>query len=139
MAKKLGRLANRYAKALRQAVLEELGDNGSPTPSENCADSLEGFAKLWQSKELEQALLNPMFSKEDRIGAVTAFAQQLDAPDIVRRFLNVLVERGRLFGIVQIAEAFRDLINESKGAVQVSIETARDVADSERAEVRIFV
>lgn len=136
MAKKLGKLAYRYARALRSAVLEELGDNGSPTPSELCADSLDVFAGMWENKELQSALLNPMFSKEDRRNSVVALAKQIKAPEIIERFLSVLVERDRLLGIYEIASAFRAAINDSLGVVNVLVQTARPVAEAEKTEIQ---
>lgn len=140
MAKKIGKLAYRYARAFRSTILEELGDtHSSPTPSQLCADSLEAFASLWQSRELQAAMLNPMFSKEDRRKVVVALARQIKAPEIVERFLSVLVDRDRLLGVVEICTAFREEINRSLGVVEVVVQTARSVSDSEKAEIQAML
>ncbi len=135
MAQKLGKLAYRYAKALRSSIVEELGDNGNPTPSQEIADQLEDFLDIWEETQLAEAMTNPMFTLAERKLALLEIAKLLGFPDVVKRFLSVLVDRDRIGGLEEIIIAFEDIADKAARVVHVEVITAREVDPSERQAI----
>lgn len=133
MAKNVGKLASRYAKALLKAVDSELGSVGSPTPAQHIARSLIEFARVWEAeRELSGSMLNPMFEKSERLSALLQIAENAGVPDIARRFLRVVFERDRIAALPDIADAFALQADAAAGVMQVEVIVAKEI-DSEEA------
>ena len=129
----MGKLAQRYAKALLKAVIEEQGAAGSPSPAQQLAAPLLAFAALWeQEKELAAAITNPMFGAEDRLKALLKVAEQQNIPDLGRRFLRVLFERERIAALPAVARAFAAAADAMAGVVSVEVIVASDAALGEK-------
>jgi len=136
MAKKSGKLARRYARALLGAVEEELGSQGKPTPAQNVAQAFSEFAELWASdKQLSLYVLSPKYEEQERLAALLAVGRAAELPDILQRFLRVLTQHDRIGVIEEIAAAFRELADKAVGIVAVEIITARAVEVDETGEV----
>jgi F-type H+-transporting ATPase subunit delta len=132
MAKTVGKLATRYAKALLAAVIREQGSQGSPTPAQSVAKALKEFAGLWQREHsLSVSLQNPMFEKNERANALVKIAEEAGLPDIAVRFLRVCFERERIAALPEIAQAFSDAADADAGILQVEIITARSISTEE--------
>ncbi len=136
MAKKVGKLARRYARALLAAVKQELGDQGSPTPGQVVAGELENLAAVWRDDpQLSIFVVSPMFNAAERLGAITKVAQAVGASQLVERFVRVLFERDRIAALPEIAQSFAELADETAGVVKVQIATAREVSEGEAREI----
>lgn len=136
MAKLAGKLARRYANAFLRAVTDEQGAEGSPTPAQRVAQSLEQFAELWRTNpEFSRSMLNPMFNKDERYRALQGVAQAAGVPDVALRLLTVVFERGRIQIVDQIIEAFKDLADSAAGVVRVQVALARPISDEERGKI----
>ena len=130
MAKKLGKLSSRYAKALGNAVAAE-GLN-----VQEVAEQIVAFADVWQeNSSFSQAILNPMFDAKEREEALLSLAKQGGLPAVVQRFLLVLFERDRIIALPEIAEAFRVLADEIAEVVLVEVKTAKELNGEESAQV----
>ena len=131
MAKKLGKLASRYARALYKSANED----GSIRP-EDIAELLEQFAGVWQREMgLQHIVLSPMFEADKRAGVLADVAKAAGLPEILQRFLNVLIERDRMAYFVEIVAAFRAVVDQTAGVVKVQVTTARPVVAEERAVI----
>ncbi len=136
MAKKLGKLAVRYATALLNLVEKENGRSGDPTPAEKVAASLAEFASLWAREEqIPAVLLNPMFTRKERLAVLERLGKLANLPDVAERFLRVLLERDRLSALPEIATALVERARERAGVVRVEIATARSIDSSEQKDV----
>lgn len=136
MAKLAGKLARRYANAFLRAVTDEQGADGSPTPAQRVAQSLEQFAEIWrQSPELSRSMLNPMFDKDERLKALHEVARAAGMPDVALRLLTVVFERDRIQIFDQIVEAFKNLADSAAGVVHVQVALARGISDDERGKI----
>ena len=134
MSKVLGKLSKRYAKALFASVEQELGSSGTPRPVVSVSEKLQILANLWSSNaEFSKAILNPMFSSEDRKNALISVAQQIQCPDVLIRFLKVLIDRDRISGLVDIADVFQNEVNLSSKIIEVKVKTARALSQAEQA------
>ena len=136
MAKQLGKLAQRYARALHNAVVHELGSGGSPTPAQQVAATFSEFARVWQEeKELSGSILNPMFDRADRLKALLRVSEMAGMPEVARRGLRVVFEHERTAAVPEIAAAFSAIANRAAGVVPVEIAVARPVAEGEVRDV----
>ena len=80
MAKRAGKIASRYAKALLNV-------------SDNVSEDLTKLSKTWEeSKELKDVILNPMFDKSQRQAALIDLSKQIglkpNGKDV--KFLGIL-------------------------------------------------
>ena len=99
------KIARRYARAL----------------AETCDDSanhaviqkqLADFASLWNaSAELRSLIKNPVVEVEKKREVLEAVNTKAMVAPTTRRFLGVLLERGRLDSIADISEAFTVLMS----------------------------
>ncbi len=112
------KIARRYARALAE-ICEESANHGV------IQKQLADFTDLWhQSAELRALIKNPVIDatkKREVLDAVTAKA--MVAPT-TRRFLGVLLERGRLDAIAAISEAFTLLIDEQDKRLRAEVRSA---------------
>jgi F-type H+-transporting ATPase subunit delta len=132
VAKQLGKLAQRYAKALFNAVVQQEGTEGRPSPAQKVAAAFSQFARVWEEqREFSGSMLNPMFDRSDRLKALLKVAERLGMPEVVRRVLRVIFEHERAALVPQIAAAFTELADSAAGVVPVEITVARAVAGDE--------
>ena len=126
MAKKVGKLASRYAKALLFACEQELGTDGSPSPAQKIAEELKQVVSIWEAdKVLSQAITSPMFAFEQRAKALEALSKELKLSKQAERFLSLLFERGRISALSEMVSAFSVEADKSAEVVRVEVITAR--------------
>jgi F-type H+-transporting ATPase subunit delta len=116
-----GSLARRYAKALldigiKQQTYDALGRELDRTA--------EAFVR---SPELSQALENPVFPLEKRKLVLDDVARRLALSKVVRNFVMLLLDKGRIGALPDIARAHHALVDEHAGRVRASITTARPI------------
>lgn len=136
MAKRSGKLARRYARALLQAAKSEFSAGEAMTEILKLAVDLAQFAEIFsKSSELQHALLSPMFSRSGRAQALQALAQQAGLPELTKRALNLLFERDRIGYLPEISQAFSEIANAEAQITEVEVVTAQTLEESERVRV----
>jgi len=118
-------VARRYARAL----LALAGTEGS---LEKTADQLSMVAASVASGPAA-GLLAPGAPRAQQKGIVEALAGKLDKP--VADLLRLLVERNRFDGLVQIARAFSQMVDEKLGRVRATVSSAAPLGDSELQKI----
>ena len=115
-------LERRYATALLDVAL---GQNAV----ERVADEVQSFADLFgQHRELREALLNPVFPREQRELVLGAVIEQLGPHPVTRNFLRTLLDKDRIAAVPGIARAFGRLADEKAGRVRAALVSARPLA-----------
>jgi F-type H+-transporting ATPase subunit delta len=116
-------VARRYARAL----IDVAGESGS---LDRVADQLEAFCMaLQQSPELSGALLDPGFSRDQKIGVLQAVLQAAGGADpLFENLLKLLVERNRLSYLPDIARLYRDMADVRAGRVRGKVTSAAPLA-----------
>jgi F-type H+-transporting ATPase subunit delta len=114
-----GSLARRYAKALldigiQQQTYDALGKELDRTA-----------ATLTSSPELRHALENPVFPMEKRRLVLEELARRLGLSKVVRNFVMLLLDKGRIGALPDIARAHRTLVDEHAGRVRATVTSAR--------------
>jgi F-type H+-transporting ATPase subunit delta len=120
-------VASTYAEALYEAAVD-----GDAVPQ--VASDVDAFAAAVQeSAELGMALEDPEIDSRSKATVIDALAA--DAHPLVRNFLHVLVDRGRIAEFLEIAEAFRERVARAEDRIEVEAVTAVPLPDDLRERV----
>jgi F-type H+-transporting ATPase subunit delta len=120
-------VATTYAEALYEAAVDA---DALPQVS---AD-VDAFARaVEESADLRTVLENPEIDSRAKSSVIAAVAA--DAHPLVRNFLQVLVERGRIAELLEIAEAFRERVARAEARIEVEAVTAVPLPDDLRDRI----
>lgn len=123
-------IARRYAKAL-MLIAKEDGQ------AETYRDELQGFVDLFdQEDRLEPMLTNPLYSAESRWKILNAVLQTLEITSVMRSFLTLLFNKGRIPYLRQIATYYNQLADELKGIVRADLISATDLPSDKVEAIR---
>lgn len=118
--------ARRYAKALHAAAAEA-------GAGEAAGRELTGLLDLLQAnRQAVDVLARPWIKPADRRAAAHALAQQAGCGKLVRDFVALVADRGRLDHLAAIAAAFRELTDAALGRVRAQVTTAVALTDAEK-------
>lgn len=123
-------VAKRYAKALLDIGQE---DQSTDKYGAELAEMAGFFA---QSPELESALANPAFDMDSRQNLLGSILDKLGFSVIVNNFLKLLLDRGRIGVIRDIARVYADLVDEVKGIVKAQVLSATDLDEGEVSRLK---
>jgi F-type H+-transporting ATPase subunit delta len=114
-----------------EALLAAAGENGRL--AEVREDLAEFAAAVESSEELRSFLRNPQIEphvKRDALAALLA-----DADELVRNFLLLLAEKGRIAEIEEIHSEFERLIAQEARVLELELTTAVELSDEEAAQL----
>jgi F-type H+-transporting ATPase subunit delta len=114
-----GSLARRYAKALLEIGVSTNTFDTNGKELDRAADTLRS------SPELRVALENPVFSLEKRKLIMDELSRRLALSKMVRNFIMLLLDKGRISSLPDIARAHRALVDEHAGRVRATVTSAR--------------
>jgi F-type H+-transporting ATPase subunit delta len=115
-------VSRRYAKAL---IL--IGQEDGKADEYNV--ELDSVVGLFDTQEgFETALTNPLFNKNDRKKVLEAVLAATDLSVIMKSFLTLLFDKGRIGFLREIASYYKDLADELKGVVKASIVSATELS-----------
>ncbi len=115
-------VSRRYAKALILIGKED-------GLAEQYNEELSSVAGLFDTQEgFEKALTNPLFNKNDRKKVLEAVLAALDLSAIMKSFLILLFDKGRIGFLREISSHYKDLADELKGVVKASIVSATELS-----------
>ena len=126
----LGSIARRYAKALLEIGIQQQTYDALGKELDRLADT---FAK---SPELKMALENPVFPLEKRRHVLDELARRLALSKVVRNFVMLLLDKGRIGSLPDIARAHRALVDEHAGRVRAVLTSARPVDPALEARLK---
>ena len=122
-------IGRRYASALFQ-LLEESGIE----PARNALGSLT--QGLENTPALKHVLASPVFKFEEKQVVLEELCQRMQAPPVMRDFLNQLLKNNRAILLPEISQAFSELADEKKGIQQVRISSAKLLGAAEQDQVK---
>jgi len=114
-----GSIARRYAKALLEIGIQQQTYDALGKELDRAADTLRA------SPELRNALENPVFSLEKRKLIMDELVRRLGVSKTVRNFIMLLLDKGRIAALPDIARAHRTLVDEHAGRVRATVTSAR--------------
>jgi F-type H+-transporting ATPase subunit delta len=129
-----GSLARRYARAL-------IGLAKTPTQRDKFAkDMMEIAGVAKQPDEAGKPLLAILsaerFSVSDRKKLLGSVARRVMADPMVVKFLDVVIDNGRIEGLVDIARAYQRMADEAAGRVQAHISSASPLPPDALARIK---
>ncbi len=122
-------IGRRYASALFQ-LLEESGLE----PARNALGSLT--QGLEDTPALKHVLASPVFKFEEKQVVLEELCKRMQAPQVVRDFLNQLLKSNRAVLLPEISHAFAELADQQKGIQQVRVSSAKSLDTTEQEQVK---
>ncbi len=124
-----GSVSRRYARALYELL--------DPPAAEQVREGLMAVSKaVAKSEALRHVVASPAFGVEEKMAVFSEVSGRLGFPDLVKTFLRQLIVKNRMNQIDDIAEAFGDLVDETKGARAVTITAASAIPDAEQRRLQ---
>lgn len=119
-------LAYRYANALQLAIEEDAG-------LEPASETLDTLARLFQEDpSLHSALATPSIDVDQRVSVLLAVLTE-ESPLLVRRLAELLLRRGRVSLLPDVATVFRSLVDRRLNRVTAAVTTAEPLDESQEA------
>ncbi len=123
-------ISKRYAKALMSLGKE---DGNYAEYGQRLADFGEMFAA---SGELMSVLTNPQFNLEDRRQVLGAVMDKMGLSGVVRNFLNLMLDKGRIGLVPEVLEVYQGLTDDLAGLKRAEVTSATPLADDEVARIK---
>ena len=118
-----GAIAKRYARALA-AVAQERGR------LEQTGAELDQIAAWLEDPELAHALSAPTFGATARKALLGQMTEALGVSDLVKNFLGLLAEKGRLAQFRAIARAYEAMVDQACGRVRATLRSPKPISDA---------
>ena len=124
------RYARPYAKAL-------MGAAGSVERAEATRDDLTAFAEAMRTvPRLGRMASNPAVPPATKRAVVDEIAGMLEAGELTRRLLRLLLDNYRLVQLPGILEAIGELIDRARGVVSATVTAAEELDAHQRARLQ---
>jgi len=115
-------VSSRYAKAL-MLIGEEYGQ------AHQYKEELGQLVELFDNTiELEQVVTNPLFDKNDRKKVLSAVLEKTEFSSIMKSFLLLLFDKGRINFLREICEFYKKLVDELQGVVHATLVSAVELS-----------
>ena len=122
-------VARRYAQALFK-LLDQKSLEASQSGLQALAKALE------ESNPLKHVLASPVFTLEEKSAVLAGCSEKAGCPPAISRFCEQLLKKSRVGVLPEIAEAFRDLMDQEKGKRQVSVISAQSIDCNAREDLQ---
>jgi F-type H+-transporting ATPase subunit delta len=123
-------IASRYARALAD-VLRPAGNYAAALAE------LETYLGVWrESSDLREAFESPVVPPASKQKVLGAILVRLGTSHTVSNFLRVLLAHFRMGMLEEVVQAFRKVVDQRLGIVEVKISYSRDVSEQEQTALR---
>ena len=113
-----GSIGRRYAKALLQIGVETRSFDALGRELDRAAET------IGKSPELKNAVENPVFPLSQRHRVLEDVATRLGLSTTIKNLLLLLLDKGRIAALPDIARAHRELVDEQAGRARATITSA---------------
>ncbi|HKA89646.1 MAG TPA: ATP synthase F1 subunit delta [Haliangiales bacterium] len=125
-----GSLARRYARALLDLGVQN-------DTFEQIGKELDELAAMYSgSRDLTEALTNPVFSHTRRRDVLMAILEEAKASPVVRNFVLLLFDRERMPYLPGIARELRAMVDERGGRARATVTSARALTADQVKKVK---
>lgn len=123
-------ISKRYAKALLIIARED-------NRAEVYREELDRFSKLLTSQKiLEQTISNPLYEAESRRKVLSVTLEKLELSHVMRSFLVLLFDKGRIGFIHSINTYYQTMADEIKGIARAELISAAPLPDESIDKIR---
>jgi F-type H+-transporting ATPase subunit delta len=123
MAAVLGRYARAYAEVV---VKHKFNPEKTVAEFQQIADLVNS------SRELRNVLQNPAVSRDQKHHLLKAIIQRLGATTILRNFLAVLIDHGRIGHVGDLVEQFKQELDRRLGIADARVSSVRELSSVEK-------
>lgn len=125
-----GSIGRRYAKALLQIGIESHSFDALGRELDRAAETVAG------SPELKSALENPVFPASKRRLVMEELARRLALSTPIRNLLLLLLDKGRIAALPDIARAHRELVDEQAGRARAVVTSAAPLSPDVEGRIK---
>jgi F-type H+-transporting ATPase subunit delta len=123
-------IAGRYASALFDLAREQ----GTLDAVASDLASLDGM--IGESADLARLVRSPVISREDQGRAMAAVLESANTSELVCRFVGLVAQNRRLFGLRDMIAAFQTLLAVHRGETKAKVTSARPLSDEQVERVK---
>lgn len=123
-------VAGRYARAFAEVVA---GQKLDPDKTVQELDTMAALVK--SSVELRNVFENPSVAHKQKISLLDAIIKKMDGSKRLRNFVAVLIDHRRIAQIGEIAEQFRQELDDRMGIAQAQVKSARELSAKEKKDL----
>ena len=117
----------RYASAFLDVITAAHLDTGALDQQWN------DFLATWSgSQELREFFLNPALPSSQKVSILDKLNEKLGLQKELRNLIAILINNGRIGHVGEVAQTYRQLLQERMGIRQAEIVTARELSLEER-------
>ena len=125
--------AQRYARALCE-LAQEKGELAS------VHKDFRAFAALINSSaDLRKLLDSPAFSRDEKVGALSAVAKKAGYSALFTKFLGAMATNGRARDIIGAEFAFDQFYAKQRGVQRAVVRTAKEMTGAEKARIESLI
>jgi F-type H+-transporting ATPase subunit delta len=118
-----------YALALYEIANESL-------QLEKIEKEIKEFKNLLnKSSDLNEIILNPTVSKEEKGKIMITISEKNNFSEILKKFLGFLALKNRLFFFNKIIESFLSLVSNNKGELKAKLISSKDLSSDEKKKI----
>jgi F-type H+-transporting ATPase subunit delta len=121
-------VVNIYARAFADVVLEKRLD-----PAKTLAETQQMSLLVRENKALREVWQAPSVSADQKRAVLDAIAKRAGIAEMVRNFIAVLIDKGRMRFIDEIVAEFSHELNQRLGFAEAEITTTRELSAGERS------
>ncbi len=125
-----GSLARRYAKALLEIGVQSQTYDAIGKELERIAGTVGGSA------ELRASLASPSFSGDQRRAVLEELVRRLALSKPMRNFVMLLLDKGRIEKLPDIARAYQTLVDEHANRLRATLTSAKPVDGTTAERIR---
>lgn len=126
-------VAKRYASALMDLTQKD------PALQATIDELLESVLSLFADKEIKKVIASPIVNPELLKAVFANVNQQINAPEVLKQFIRVLIETRRIALIPEIKKAFHAQLMAAQGIVEATVVTtvALDAAELDQIKAKL--
>ena len=122
-------IAKRYSRALFNLAAEEKA-------IEQYGAELDGFITvLKELPDLGNALRNPLYPKATKKTLFQSVASSLEFSPVMKSFLNLLIEKGRIQNLPDIGDYYHRLIDEYSNIARAKVKAAVELNEKDLGDI----
>ena len=121
-------VVNIYARAFADVVLEKRLD-----PAKTLAEAQQMSLLVRENKALREVWQAPSVSADQKRAVLDAIAKRAGISQMVRNFIAVLIDKGRMRFLDEIVAEFSHELNQRLGFAEAEITTTRELSAGERS------
>ena len=122
--------SNSYSRALYELSSEN-----------KCLDLIENQAVslvklIFESEDFNQLIKNPTIKYNDQINIINIISEKFKFDDLLKKFLNFLIFKRRLFYLKKILNDFLNICSNKRGEIQAKLTVAKELNSSEIERIK---